>query len=129
MNTSLKAPSIKVTNPWLSGLLYAMIWLGAGTLTTSLLLAMTSANEQSLPIFVYIVHGIAIWIGGIIAGKRSGSRGWYYGGSTGIIYALIILFVGFLSFNTSLTIWHLALLFFAFIIGAFGGMIGVNASK
>jgi putative membrane protein (TIGR04086 family) len=113
----------------LSGLLYALIMMVLGTLIVSLLLLWSNVQESSLPTYGKIIHGIAIFVGGWVAGKRSGARGWYFGGVLGLLYALIVWIVGFLAYDNSLNLTSLALLSGSFGTGALGGMLGVNSKK
>jgi putative membrane protein (TIGR04086 family) len=113
----------------LSGLLYALIMMVLGTLIISLLLLWSNVQESSLPSYGKIIHGIAVFVGGWVAGKRAGSRGWYSGGMLGLLYAAIVWIVGFLAFDNSLNLTSLALLTGSFAIGALGGMLGVNSRK
>ncbi|MFC0212561.1 TIGR04086 family membrane protein [Paenibacillus chartarius] len=129
MNPINKVNQVRIASPLLSGLLYAFVMMAAGTLIVSLLLLWSNVQESSLPTYGKIVHGLSIFIGGWVAGKRSGSRGWYQGGILGALYAVTVGIVGFLAFDNSLNWAALALLGGAFAAGALGGMLGVNTRK
>ncbi|WP_244865184.1 TIGR04086 family membrane protein [Xylanibacillus composti] len=121
--------SIRVTSPLPAGLLYAFATMILCTLLVSLLLVFTSMREQSLSLYVYLIHGAALLCGGLTAGKRSGFKGWYFGGVTGLLYALLIVLVSFLGFDAGWSIHTGILAVMSFLIGAVGGMIGVNLRK
>ena len=117
------------SHPLLSGLSYAFIALGILTLLISLLLWLTGTKESSLLLYIYIIHGVSLFCGGWIAGKKAGMRGWYHGGLLGILYCAIIILVGFLGFDAPVTMQAAVLALFAVLISAAGGIIGVNSAK
>ncbi|MDP4095193.1 TIGR04086 family membrane protein [Paenibacillus sp. P96] len=121
--------SYRVSSPLLSGLFYAFIWMMAGALVLSLLLWLTGMQEQDLSLFTYIIHGISMLAGGFVSGKRSGKKGWYRGGVTGLVYGVAVLVIGFLALDSRMNVQDLLHLSAAFILGAFGGMLGINLSK
>ncbi|MBN6186481.1 TIGR04086 family membrane protein [Aneurinibacillus sp. BA2021] len=123
----LKLGEIKL--PMLAGFIYTFVIVFLGAIITSLLLAFTETRETSLSTTVYIVNGVALFVGGFVSGKRGGEKGWYYGGMTGVLYFLFILLLSFLGFDAKLGMGHLYSLLFAFHVAAFGGIIGVNLSK
>lgn len=128
MNSVKNVPTqASIASPWLAGLLFAIIWLALGALLLSLLLHFSSMKENSLPLYSMIVHGCSAAAGGFVAGKRSGRKGWYYGGGLGLLYGITILIIGFLAANSSLSVHTAILLGAALITGALGGMVGVNA--
>jgi putative membrane protein (TIGR04086 family) len=118
-----------VSSPVLVGALTACIWLAAGALLLSLILKFSSMQENSLPMSAMAVHGCASLAGGFSSGKRSGRKGWYFGGALGILYALIIILVGFLSVNAGFSSHTWKLLAVVIPAGALGGIIGVNLKK
>lgn len=116
-------------SPLLSGLVYSMIFMIFGTLMISLIMLATNVQETSLFGYTMSIHGVSMFIGGIVSGKRSGTRGWYHGGMLGIFYCLIVAIVGFLAYDTGITEQTLYLLGLTFGTGALGGMLGVNLKK
>ncbi|MFE5320122.1 TIGR04086 family membrane protein [Paenibacillus sp. NPDC056579] len=116
-------------SPLLSGLLYSMIFMLIGTFLISLLMMATNLQETSLFGYTMSVHGVAMFIGGIVSGKRSGTRGWYHGGMLGIFYCLIVWMIGFLAYDTGLSVETLYLLGLTFGSGALGGILGINMKK
>ncbi|MFH5182259.1 TIGR04086 family membrane protein [Paenibacillus sp. TAB 01] len=116
-------------SPLFSGLMFAMVFMLIGTLLTSLLMLATSLQESSLFAYTMSIHGIAMFIGGIVSGKRSESKGWYHGGVLGIVYTLIVWLIGFLAYDAGFSAQTLYLALLSFAAGALGGMIGVNVKK
>ncbi len=124
-----KTRQVRISSPLFSGLLYSLVFMAIGTLIVSLIMLLTGTQESILPTLSFIIHGISLFIGGWVAGKRAGSRGWHYGGLLGILYCLIIYLVGFLAYDTSLNMDTLKLLGISFASGAIGGILGVNTGK
>lgn len=121
--------SWKISSPVLSGLIRSFLWMMLGAFILSLLLWGSSLKEADLAMYTYIVHGVAAAFGGLTAGSRAASRGWYHGALTGLFYGLIVLLIGFLALDSSPAgmdfLWVLA----AAGISALGGMFGVNLQK
>ncbi|GIO55858.1 MULTISPECIES: TIGR04086 family membrane protein [Paenibacillus] len=118
--------SFRISNPTLSGLYYSFFWMMVGALILSFLLWSSGMKEQSLSRYIYVVHAVAAAFGGLVSGKRSGRRGWYQGGLTGILYGLMIIIIGFLALDSSLRLGDLLLIAAVIASGAIGGMFGVN---
>lgn len=129
MNTMDKVNQVKLFPPLISGLIYAFIVMLAGTLITSFYLLFSSTGENSLPTFSYLTHIVSLLIGGWIAGKKSRTKGWYYGGLLGCIYSLILFMVAFLAYDAGLNMRSMALLGTCLATAAIGGIFGVNSSK
>ncbi|WP_342436896.1 TIGR04086 family membrane protein [Paenibacillus sp. FSL L8-0436] len=121
--------SWRITSPVLSGLCRSFLWMLLGAFVLSLLLWGSGLKEQDLTTYTYIVHGIAAAFGGLTAGRRATSKGWYQGSLTGGFYGIIVLLVGFLALDSAPAgidaVWVIA----AAAIGALGGMFGVNLQK
>jgi putative membrane protein (TIGR04086 family) len=130
MSAMDKVRSVKIGSPILSGLIYSFCSLFALILLASLILLWTQMAEGSLSFYVYIIHGIALVIGGFTSGKRAGAKGWYYGGTVGSIYGVGIILVGFLGFDAALmTLDSLILFVMSCVFASVGGMMGVNVKK
>ncbi|MDG0790155.1 TIGR04086 family membrane protein [Cohnella ginsengisoli] len=110
-----------------AGFVWAFIWLGLGTLALSILLYSSSMPETKLLSWVFGVHGAASLAGGFTAAKRSGKRGWYIGAIAGLLYAVAVVLIGFLSQDIGFDSRMGLLGLIAALAGAFGGMLGVNA--
>jgi putative membrane protein (TIGR04086 family) len=120
---------VRVGSPLLMGLLYSLVSMAAATVVVSLFLKFSSMQEGNMPSAVYIIHSLSLFIGGLVSGRRAGKRGWYYGGMMGILYSVVVVLIGFLSYDAALTLNTLILLVLSFVMGAFGGMIGVNLRR
>ncbi|MFD2612599.1 TIGR04086 family membrane protein [Paenibacillus gansuensis] len=129
LNPISKVSQVRITSPLLSGFVTGLLWLTAGTVLLSLVLTYTGMKEESLPSYIYTLHGIAILFGGLSAGRKSRQKGWYYGGLTGLMYGLFIFIVGFLGFDAGVTLSTLVSTAASFAAGAVGGMLGVNLRK
>ncbi|SDX41410.1 TIGR04086 family membrane protein [Paenibacillus sp. CF384] len=129
INAMKNVPKVHMASPMLAGILYASIWLALGAILLSTMLRWGSMQETQLPLYSLIVHGCASLAGGFVSGRRSGMRGWYYGGMLGIAYGLLILLVSFLSTNTGISGRTFTMLIETLLCGAFGGMIGVNTKR
>lgn len=113
----------------LTGLLLMLVIVFVGALATTLLFQFTNISERQMPIFTYTVNAISLIVGGFIAGRKAGERGWFYGGLTGIFYGIILLLIAFLAFDLSFSLKSLASLVSCFAISAIGGIFGVNAAR
>jgi putative membrane protein (TIGR04086 family) len=120
---------VRFSSPLFSGLVYAFLTMGIASLIFSFILTFTSQNEDTLSFFVYFIHALSIMNGAYVCGKRTSHKGWYYGGILGVIYGLIIIIVGFLSFDYGFSLQSLIAMFGAFVAGALGGIFGVNNSR
>ncbi|MEX2461466.1 MAG: TIGR04086 family membrane protein [Paenibacillaceae bacterium] len=129
MEPTKNTASVHFVSPLFSGIVYAFITMAIFSLLYSFVLTFTNQNEDSLTFFVYLIHAIAISIGSYVCGKRTNHRGWYHGGMLGLIYAAIIILIGFLSFDHGLTFHTLLAMIAAYLIGALGGILGVNHTK
>lgn len=119
----------RISHPIVSGLWYGFLWMMIGALILSIFLRASSLQEDNLSVYTYLIHGISLGLGGIVAGKRTGRKGWYQGGLVGIIYGIIVLLISFLALDSHVLLQDLVLLIPAFIIGAAGGVMGVNLQK
>ncbi len=121
--------SWRIANPVLSGLCRSFLWMLMGAFVLSLLLWGSGLKEQDLSMYTYIVHGVAAAFGGLTAGRRATSKGWYQGSLTGAFYGIIVLLIGFLALDSSPSSIDLLWILAATAIGALGGMFGVNLQK
>lgn len=115
--------------PLFAGLVWSLSVLVLSTLLLSLLLAATGLKEQSLPVYVYFIHGISVVVGGFVAAKRSGRKGWYRGGMLGLVYGLSVCLISWLGFDAAWSLDTLVFLLICFAAGALGGMFGINAGS
>jgi putative membrane protein (TIGR04086 family) len=125
----VKSEGNNILSPLFAGLVYAMVVAITATIFISLLLALTGLREQSLHLYVYMIHGIAVFTGGFICAMRAGIKGWYRGGLLGILYSLLVTLIAFLGFSAQVDLDTLVFLVISAVIGAFGGILGINAKR
>ncbi|MBL0387478.1 TIGR04086 family membrane protein [Tumebacillus sp. ITR2] len=116
--------------PVLYGLVAAFGTAIISILITTLLMGWTSIAEARLSGITYVLNMVAVVVGSLFAARQAGTRGWYYGALTGLSYAVLITLLGLLMVDGPL--FNLNNLFQTVLmglIGAFGGMIGVNLRK
>ena len=56
----------------------------------SILLRFTSLTESSLTYVIMIVSFISLFIGGFISGGKGRKQGLFIGGSTGLVYLMVV---------------------------------------
>ncbi|RKD24660.1 hypothetical protein BEP19_05720 [Ammoniphilus oxalaticus] len=117
------------SSPIITGALTTLGLVVIGSLLTSLLLHFSQMSELTLPYFTYSINGLSLLIGGYIAGRRGGQKGWYFGGLTGVAYFILVFLIGFLAFDVAPQLSVLLFLVIAFVVGALGGVLGVNLSQ
>ncbi|MNJ63475.1 hypothetical protein D3C77_593790 [compost metagenome] len=100
-----------------------------GALGLSLLLQSDIIEESDLHSYIYIVHSLSALFGGLVSGKRAGRKGLYQGAITGFFYGVLLFMISFLALDSSLSWSDLSLLLPALIIGALGGVLGVNLHR
>lgn len=116
-------------SPMLRGLCYAFVIMAIGALTASVAVTVGDQGEEALPVYAWIIHGASVLAGSFASGRRSGVKGWYHGGLLGLMYSVIVLIIGFLSFDKGLDWSIAAFAAAAFLVGAIGGIAGVNTKK
>jgi len=113
--------------PVLYGLAWALFWAVVGTIAVGIWANYDNLHPTAVIVSVYVVHGVAIVTGGITASRHAGTRGWFYGGITGLVYSLLMVVIGFIVYNTFVLdapgILRICILT---LVGAFSGVIGVN---
>lgn len=129
MSYENKTEGIRLASPLFSGLVYTFIVMGITTIAASMILMLTDQDEARLTAYSYVIHGISVLTGSFVSGKRAGFKGWYYGALLGLLYGVIVLIIGFLSFDRGLDIRTLLFVGGAVLTGVVGGILGVNARK
>jgi putative membrane protein (TIGR04086 family) len=114
--------------PVISGLVAIVSILFLASLILTLILHFTSVKEASVEWFLLPITLLTLFIGGGIAGYRSGSRGWYFGGLTGLSFLVFAWLISFLGFNSVFTYTNLMLYFSYLLLAIVGGVVGVNMS-
>lgn len=87
----------------------------------------TKVSEDIIPISVSIISALSILLAGIYTAKRTESRGWLNGGIVGFLYIFVIALLSyFLIPGYQIELLLLGKLALGFLVGAVGGIIGVN---
>ncbi|WP_256756768.1 TIGR04086 family membrane protein [Cohnella sp. WQ 127256] len=128
MNPFSRLFCLRNASPVASGLYWSGIWLALGAIVLSIMLMGSSLSESNMLPSVIGVHGCASLAGGFVSAKRSGRRGWYFGMANGLLYTLLLITISFLATDADWTVTVPILLMVTCLAGAFGGMLGVNAS-
>jgi len=118
------------TKKWGKGILYGLITVFTIALVTSLvfslLLKFTSLTESSITWFLLGLSGLALFIGGFVAGGNGQEKGWLIGGLTSLLYSIIILLFKFLGYGEIFTVEELVYHGGFLLISMVGGVFGVN---
>ncbi|WP_202080189.1 TIGR04086 family membrane protein [Caldalkalibacillus salinus] len=112
----------------LYGLTGIVVILLVISLFLSLLLHLSAVKESSVQWVLLPMTLLSLFIGGAIAGFRSGQKGWYVGGMTGVLFLLLIWLISYLGFNTALSVKSTVIYVSYLLLTILGGMIGVNIS-
>ncbi|MBX5436987.1 MAG: TIGR04086 family membrane protein [Alicyclobacillaceae bacterium] len=115
--------------PVLYGLGWALFVAAVATLFVSVAAHFITLGDHQLVVAAYAIHCAAVLIGALAASRAARERGWYYGGLTGLIYAVIMVCLGLVIDNTfSLDAAGLFRVLLMAVIGAFGGIVGVGTA-
>ena len=114
----------------LVALMYGWIFVLGFILIASFILAMilqfTEVTQWMLSWVAFAVGLLALFSGGLITGIKGKSKGWIFGGITGVGFSLFIFLVQYLGYQNGFSLEQL-LHHTAYIVAAvIGGMIGVN---
>lgn len=109
------------------GELIAYIISGILIIVYGLLLTFSSLSETTMPTVIMVISTVSIALSSIYVAIKAEARGWLNGALTGLIY-MIILFLISLLFKTTVSFdkYVLFRMFMGFVIGALGGIIGIN---
>ncbi len=117
-------------SPLVLGVIAAFLTSLVATLVMAGVYTWTDVSETTLPYTAYTINAISVLVGSVLAARSAGSRGWYYGGASALLFSAALAIVGSLvdlsaafQGETIVRIMLLAL------IGAFGGMVGVNLKR
>jgi putative membrane protein (TIGR04086 family) len=99
-------------------------------LILALLITFTSLSEMVVPIITQIIIIIGLAITGAYAAMKSGYRGWLYGIITGILYIVILIIISWIAIEGfSFDKYVFAKIILGVVVGAIGGMIGINLAR
>ncbi|KRW92777.1 hypothetical protein SD51_00240 [Alicyclobacillus tengchongensis] len=116
--------------PVLYGCLWSLFIAFLGTVAIFLFAHSGEWDVNSLTAAAYVVHCVAVFCGAIAAARQVESRGWFHGGATGLLYALIMVAIGLFVYNTfTMDGSGLFRVLLMAVIGAFGGMIGTAFTR
>src|SRR3569833_1394431 len=89
------APHFRGT-PVLYGIVAALVPAFILILLTTFVMGWTMIPEAKLGSITYVMNMIAALVGSMMAARAAGQRGWYYGGLTGLTYAVFVSLFGLL---------------------------------
>jgi putative membrane protein (TIGR04086 family) len=112
--------------PVLQGLVYAFAVAFGAILLATMLMTWTSIPEAKLPVVTYIINLASVLTGSFVSARRTGVKGWYYGGLTGLFYSIAVTILGLMLVSASFTMHNVVQIVLMSAIGGLGGVIGVN---
>ncbi|HEU4964312.1 MAG TPA: TIGR04086 family membrane protein [Bacilli bacterium] len=116
--------------PVVYGLVASFVTAFVSILITALIMGWTSVAEANLSTITYVLNMVSVIVGSLLAARQAGNKGWYYGGMTGLAYAILITFLGVLmAADAVFNLNSLVQLILMGLVGGFGGMIGVNLKR
>ncbi|WP_095995530.1 TIGR04086 family membrane protein [Salipaludibacillus agaradhaerens] len=114
----------------ISSVLYGVLMIFVLVIVTSflgsLILRYTNTTEESFFWVLLIFSFIALFLGGFLAGGKSGEKGWFAGALTALMYSCVTFLTQFLSFNEGFDLQQIIIHSGYLITAIFGGMLGVN---
>lgn len=118
------------TKPLVKALFVSMTLTLVIFVVFSIIIAFSSISEASADTMVTVATAIAIAVSGFTAARGASSKGWMWGSFGGILYILAVWIIGMLANDTfSFSTRTLVAFIIAAIIGAFGGIVGINSKK
>jgi len=111
----------------IKGILLAVLFSIVCILIFALVFKLANLDESVIPVVNQIIKIVSILLGAGLVAKNAKEKGWLKGGITGLAYIIIGFLIfslvdGKFNFNTILVSDSLL----GIIVGAIGGMIGVN---
>ena len=100
------------------------------TLLVAGIYAWTHLSFSILPYLAFTINAISALIGAIITAKQANQSGWIYGALTALLFSGCIVTLGMMiDFHTTFQIQTAFRMILLGLIGALGGVIGVNLTK
>ncbi|WP_349772346.1 TIGR04086 family membrane protein [Lederbergia citrisecunda] len=110
----------------LSGVI-AILLLGVMTsMIFSLILQFTDTQEKSINLLITIISFFSVFAGGFVCGGKGKQKGWLIGGTTGLVYSLLIFLYQYLGHSTVFTFEQLIYHICYILTAMMGGVLGVN---
>lgn len=111
------------------GLVVVLAIIMCSSFLLSLLLRFTSLTEHSLTWVILGLSILALFIGGMVSGKKGKEKGWILGTGTGLLFSVVVFLVQYLGYQVQFDpeqyLYHLGYL----LASALGGVMGVNLSS
>lgn len=85
-----------------------------------------SLGDDLMNRVLMIINYTAIFIGGVMAARWAQTKGWLHGGLVGLIYMLIVIFIGSKYVQVAMGFEVLLRVISGFLTGVLGGVLGVN---
>ncbi len=99
-------------------------------LILALLITFTSLSENVVPLITQIIIITGLVITGATAAMKSRYRGWLYGIITGVLYMVVFLLISWIAVDGfTFDKYAAAKILLGIVVGAIGGMIGINLIK
>nr|WP_230088352.1 TIGR04086 family membrane protein [Alicyclobacillus mali (ex Roth et al. 2021)] len=96
-----------------------------GTLVVFLMAHYGEWSPERITAAAYIIHCLAVLFGAIAAARQGREHGWFHGGATGLLYAVLMVVIGLFVDNTfTFDASGLFRILLMSVIGAFGGVMG-----
>lgn len=114
----------------LYGTAWSLFLAVMGTLCVSLWIQYGKLTDTHLVLAAYVIHCIAVLFGSMASGRACRDRGWFSGGMTGLVYAILMIVIGVALYNT-FTVDRSGLfrVLLMVLIGSFGGIMGCNLKR
>lgn len=109
----------------LRGIGFSLALTALSLIATSILISTTGLTETAARWIMVAAGSVAVLFGSSQTAKSIGKSGWLNGGITGLAYAVVLLILAIL-LDMGLTAYSLITLAGGFILGALGGVLGVN---
>jgi putative membrane protein (TIGR04086 family) len=96
----------------------------------ALLVTFTSLSDSIAPSITQVVIIMGLAITGANAAMKSKAKGWLYGIITGVVYIVILLLISWVAIDGfTFDKYALAKVGLGVVVGAIGGMIGINMTR
>jgi putative membrane protein (TIGR04086 family) len=108
-----------------AGLLVSLLMMLGVTFALAMVIA-SGKMEALSTVGLFSLHGLSVFVGSLVSGRKASSRGWLHGLLNAFMYVSVLGLIGFLGFDRAVGMPLVWLLLLASITGVVGGSIGVN---